>query len=237
MSFYLSFLSTNWWMFLLAAAVAYLLGSINTAVLVTKIVTKGKYDIRNMGSGNAGFTNVLRSVGKVPAIITIVCDALKCVIAVLIGGFIFSFAASDNQVLTNEFINCGKYIAGIFCIIGHSYPVYFHFKGGKGVVTAAALIATEDWRVFVGVIAVFLIVFAITKIISASSITAAIVYAPFTFLATFIFDFINGGYSIGYVILSSVASLIIAIFVIVKHKENIGRLMRGEEKKITAKKK
>lgn len=79
-------LANCWWMILLSALIAYLLGSINTAVLVTGIVTKGKKDIRQMGSGNAGFTNVLRSVGKVPAIITIVCDALKCIIAVLIGG-------------------------------------------------------------------------------------------------------------------------------------------------------
>lgn len=82
-----------------------------------------------MGSGNAGFTNVLRSVGKVPAIITIVCDALKCIIAVLIGGFIFSFASvafqGESPIFINELINCGKYVAGIFCILGHSYPVYF----------------------------------------------------------------------------------------------------------------
>jgi glycerol-3-phosphate acyltransferase PlsY len=235
MSFYISFLTENWWRFLLAALIAYLLGSINTAVLVTRIVTKGKKDIREMGSGNAGFTNVLRSVGKVPAIFTIVCDALKCVVAVLIGGLIFSFISADTQILSNEFINCGKYIAGIFCILGHSYPVYFHFKGGKGVVTAAALIAVEDWRVFIAVIATFLIVFLITKIISASSLTAAALYAPFTFVVTFFFDY-NAGYSLTYVILSTLAALIIGVFVIVKHKENIGRLIRGEEKKITAKK-
>lgn len=236
MFFYLSFLGENWWRFLLAALIAYLLGSINTAVLVTKIVTKGKKDIREMGSGNAGFTNVLRSVGKVPAIITIVCDALKCIVAVLIGALIFSFVNSDSQILSNEFINCGKYVAGIFCILGHSYPVYFHFKGGKGVVTAAALIAIEDWRVFICVIATFLIVFAITKIISAASITAAILYAPYTFGMTFIFDYLNSGYSIAYVILSTAAALIIGVFVIVKHKANIVRLIHGEEKKITAKK-
>ena len=129
-------LANCWWMILLSALIAYLLGSINTAVLVTGIVTKGKKDIRQMGSGNAGFTNVLRSVGKVPAIITIVCDALKCIIAVLIGGFIFSFASvafqGESPIFINELINCGKYVAGIFCILGHSYPVYFHFKGGKG---------------------------------------------------------------------------------------------------------
>ncbi|HCI59383.1 glycerol-3-phosphate 1-O-acyltransferase PlsY [uncultured Ruminococcus sp.] len=237
MDFYLSFLADNWWRFLITALAAYLLGSINTAVMVTGIVTKGKKDIRQMGSGNAGFTNVLRSVGKVPAIVTIVCDALKCVVAVLLGGFIFSFIAADSQILSSEFVNCGKYIAGIFCILGHSYPVYFHFKGGKGVVTAAALMLTEDWRVFLCILATFLIIFLISKIISAASITCAVLYAPYTFVMTFVFDYLNGGgYSLAYVLLSTFAALIIGIFVVVKHKENIKRLLRGEEKKITSKK-
>ena len=237
MDFYLSFLADNWWRFLITALAAYLLGSINTAVMVTGIVTKGKKDIRQMGSGNAGFTNVLRSVGKVPAIVTIVCDALKCVVAVLLGGFIFSFIAADSQILSSEFVNCGKYIAGIFCILGHSYPVYFHFKGGKGVVTAAALMLTEDWRVFLCILATFLIIFLISKIISAASITCAVLYAPYTFVMTFVFDYLNGGgYSLAYVLLSTFAALVIGIFVVVKHKENIKRLLRGEEKKITSKK-
>ena len=237
MDFYLYFLADNWWRFLITALAAYLLGSINTAVMVTGIVTKGKKDIRQMGSGNAGFTNVLRSVGKVPAIVTIVCDALKCVVAVLLGGFIFSFIAADSQILSSEYVNCGKYIAGIFCILGHSYPVYFHFKGGKGVVTAAALMLTEDWRVFLCILATFLIIFLISKIISAASITCAVLYAPYTFVMTFVFDYLNGGgYSLAYVLLSTFAALIIGIFVVVKHKENIKRLLRGEEKKITSKK-
>ena len=234
---YTNFLAQNWYLILLAAVIAYLLGSINTAVIVTKIATKGKSDIREMGSKNAGFTNVLRSVGKVPAIVTIVCDALKCVVAVLLGGFIFSFIAADSQILSSEFVNCGKYIAGIFCILGHSYPVYFHFKGGKGVVTAAALMLTEDWRVFLCILATFLIIFLISKIISAASITCAVLYAPYTFVMTFIFDYLNGGgYSLAYVLLSTFAALIIGIFVVVKHKENIKRLLRCEEKKITSKK-
>ena len=189
-------LANCWWMILLSALIAYLLGSINTAVLVTGIVTKGKKDIRQMGSGNAGFTNVLRSVGKVPAIITIVCDALKCII-----------------------------------------PVYFHFKGGKGVVTAAALMLTEDWRVFIAIIVTFLIIFLCSKIISLASVLCAILYAPYTFAMTFIFDFIiYKDYSLTYVIFSTAAALLIGVFVLVKHKENIKRLLKGEEKKITAKK-
>ena len=237
MDFYLTFFVENWWRFLLAAISAYLLGSINTAIVVTKIVTKGKQDIRQLGSGNAGFTNVLRSIGKVPAIITIVSDALKCITAVLIGGFIFSSISADTQMLQGEFINCGKYVAGIFCILGHSYPVYFHFKGGKGVVAAAALMATEDWRVFILIITTFLILFFATKIISLSSIICSGLYPIYTFLITFIFDYLNSDYSVSYVVLSTLATLIIGVFVIVKHKSNIGRLIRGEEKKITAKKK
>ncbi|MBQ7743981.1 MAG: glycerol-3-phosphate acyltransferase, partial [Ruminococcus sp.] len=170
-------LANYWWCYLLTAVIAYLLGSINPAVIITKIWTKGKLDIRTVGSGNAGFTNVLRAVGKVPAVITLICDALKCVAAVLIGGLIFTYVANDVSAICsdnpNEIINIGKYVAGIFCIVGHSFPLYFHFKGGKGVVSAAALMLTEDWRVFLLVLATFLIIFIISKIISLGSIISA----------------------------------------------------------------
>lgn len=235
---------TYWWVWLLTAVIAYLIGSVNPAVIVTKIWTKGKKDIRDMGSGNAGFTNVLRSVGKVPAIITIVCDALKCVAAVLLGGLFFSLMLSNHygtqdSVLNLQLVNLGKYIAGIFCILGHSFPLYFHFKGGKGVVSAAALMLTEDWRVFLMVLGTFLILFLITKIISVGSIAGALLYGPYTFLATFVLDRLQYGNdlpSMAYVIISTVSALIIGTFVTIKHKDNIKRLLRGEEKKIHAKK-
>ena len=248
MDTYLSEITTllpiYWWVFLGTAVIAYLLGSINPAVIVTRVWTKGKKDIRDMGSGNAGFTNVLRSVGKVPAIITIVCDALKCVAAVLLGGLFFSLMLSNHygtqdSVLNLQLVNLGKYIAGIFCILGHSFPLYFHFKGGKGVVSAAALMLTEDWRVFLMILATFLILFLISKIISLGSIAGAVLYGPYTFIATFLFDRLVYGDnlpSIAYVVISTAAALIIGIFVTIKHKDNIGRLIRGEEKKIKAKK-
>ena len=217
MDTYLSEITTllpiYWWVFLGTAVIAYLLGSINPAVIVTRVWTKGKKDIRDMGSGNAGFTNVLRSVGKVPAIITIVCDALKCVAAVLLGGLFFSLMLSNHygtqdSVLNLQLVNLGKYIAGIFCILGHSFPLYFHFKGGKGVVSAAALMLTEDWRVFLMILGTFLILFLITKIISVGSIAGAVLYGPYTFLATFLFDYqLGSGFYLSYVILSTAAAL------------------------------
>ena len=219
MDFYLSFLADNWWRFLITALAAYLLGSINTAVMVTRIVTKGKKDIRQLGSGNAGFTNVLRSVGKVPAIITIVSDALKCVIAVILGGIVFSFIGTESQVLSNEFVNCGKYIAGIFCIIGHSYPVYFHFKGGKGVATGLGVLVFLMPKVAGTVFLVWLVLVLLTRYVSLGSIVAAIL----TPVAAWYYS-----YPVAYTILGAIAGF----FVVLRHKENIGRLLSGTESKI-----
>ena len=221
-------LANCWWMILLSALIAYLLGSINTAVLVTGIVTKGKKDIRQMGSGNAGFTNVLRSVGKVPAIITIVCDALKCIIAVLIGGFIFSFASvafqGESPVFINELINCGKYVAGIFCILGHSYPVYFHFKGGKGVLVGAVMLAFFDWRVFVIAFALFILSVVLTKWISLGSILGAVSFPITTWL--FYRDPVLTAMAFG-----------MAAAVVFMHRSNIGRILHGTENKFSFKSK
>ena len=221
----------NWYFILSAVIIAYLLGSINTAVIVTKIVTKGKKDIREMGSGNAGFTNVLRSVGKVPAIFTIVCDALKAIIAVYVGGLLFSFMSVGDFSIENV-AKIGMYISGFACIIGHSYPIYFHFKGGKGIVTAAGMMLVLDWRVFLLILGTFLIVFICSKIISLSSLVSAVLFGFYTFILAY---FVDHSSSL-YIIFCTIAAFGIGVFVIIKHKDNIKRLMRGEEKKITAKK-
>lgn len=222
---------SNWYFILGNIIIAYLLGSINTAVIVTKIVTKGKKDIREMGSGNAGFTNVLRTVGKVPAIFTIVCDALKAIIAVYIGGLLFSFMNVGDFSVDNV-VKIGMYIAGFLCIIGHSYPIYFHFKGGKGIVTAAGMMLVLDWRVFLMILGTFLIVFVFSKIISLSSLVSAALFGFYTFILACFVDHS----SVLYITLCTIAAFGIGVFVIIKHKENIKRLVRGEEKKITAKK-
>ena len=234
--------TANWYWVLFVAVAAYLIGSINPAVIVTKVVTKGKSDIRQMGSGNAGFTNVLRSVGKVPAIITIVCDALKCIAAVFFGYFVFLIFVVPALPIKDEwfvrcFLNCVKYNAGVFCIVGHAFPIYFHFKGGKGIVTAAALMLATDWRAFLIILGTFLIVFIISKIISLGSIAGSIIYGPAVFFVTFVFDNLMTAPCLWYVLIATVCGCIIGGFALAMHRENIKRLIRGEEKKIHAAKK
>lgn len=240
MNSFINFLGNGWWQIILTAVVAYLLGSINFAIIITKIVDK-KNDIREMGSGNAGFTNVLRSVGKGPAVFTIVFDFLKAIIAVIIGGLLFSTIVSSNSAQGEEFVAYGKYFAGLCCIAGHMFPVYFGFKGGKGVVTTAALMAVADWRIFLVMLGIFGIAFICSKIISLGSLLCAFSYPIATFLFLYFVDYrISLGtenvHSFSYVIISSVFTLFIGLCVIIKHKSNIQRLLNGTEKKITAKK-
>ncbi len=221
---------------IITAVIAYLFGSISFAVIFTKM--SSKKDIREMGSGNAGFTNVLRSVGVAPAVFTLLFDFLKGVIAGFVGSWLFSVFHVDHiSNFNEEMMVYGGFIGGVFAIIGHMYPIYFGFKGGKGIVTAAAMMAVTDWRVFLMIVATFLIVFFISKIISLASITCAALYGVYTFIITFFFEYKTGDFPLRFVLICSFFALFLGVFVIVKHKENIKRLLKGEEKKITAKKK
>lgn len=216
------------------AVAGYLLGSINWSIILTWFF-KNKEDIREYGSGNAGMTNVLRSVGKLPAVLTFVGDFLKCVAAVLLSqGFVLWLAPGGE-----ELFDVARYVAGVACVLGHIFPVYYGFRGGKGVVTSAAMIALTDWRVFLLVLLTFIIVFAAKRIVSLASVACAALYPVFTFLFLFLAEFSgsplqhHGDHSLGYVLFATAASLFIGLTVLIKHKSNIGRLLRGEEKPIS----
>ncbi len=239
---YLTLLSNGWLQLVLTAVIAYLLGSVSFSIIITRIVDNHA-DIRTMGSGNAGFTNVLRSVGKAPAVLTILFDFLKGVISVIIGWLLFSTiqTVDGGSVLQSEIISYGKYIGGMCCMLGHIFPIFFGFRGGKGVVTVAAMLAVADWRIFLATIITFGLIFLFTRIISKASVIGAILLPVYTFLVTYFLDYLpsqgtDSRHTAVYVIVATVCMALVGITVVVKHKENIKRILNGTEKKISAKK-
>lgn len=230
MADFVNFLSGNYAHIIFICLIGYLLGSVNISIILTKAL--GMTDIRKMGSGNAGFTNVLRTVGIKQAIVTFIGDFLKAVIAIAVAWLIMSTATDKN-----EYIVLSRYICGLFCVIGHMFPIYFGFRGGKGVVTSAAVILMCDWKVFLIVLSVFLVVFMFSKIISLSSLSAAVGFFVASFCVNYFALYLNNNCSFMFVVTSTVMSFLIALLVIVKHKDNIIRLKNGQEKKITPKKK
>ena len=217
----------------LTAVAGYLLGSINWSIILTWFF-KDKEDIRKYGSGNAGMTNVLRTVGKGPAALTFVGDFLKCVAALLLSQAFALWLAPGS----GEFFDVARYVAGVACVLGHIFPVYYGFRGGKGVVTSAAMIALTDWRVFLLVLLTFVLVFAARRIVSLASVACAALYPVFTFLFLYLVEFSgsplqnHGDHSLAYLLFATAASLFIGGTVLVKHRANIGRLRRGEEKPV-----
>lgn len=220
--------------------VGYLLGGINWAIILTRIFQRK--DIRDEGSGNAGMTNVLRSVGKLPALLTFVGDFLKNVAAVLLGQLFMYLALTHWTTLASsvyvspELLYVAKYLAGAACVVGHIFPIYYGFRGGKGIVAAAAMIALTDWRVFLVILATFGVMFLWKKIISLASVTCAALYPVYAFLMVFFLDYAKGIHSLGYLVFVTGTAAFIGGLVLFMHRANIGRLMRGEEKPIIGKK-
>lgn len=200
------------------ALLGYLLGSISFAVIVSR-VGFGQ-DVREHGSHSAGMTNVLRVYGKKAAVFTLLGDFSKGIAAVLLARVlcgVLSVTAFD-----------GAYIAGLGAILGHLYPLYFHFRGGKGILTAIGIIAVIDPVVFVGLIAVCVPIMFITKIVSIGSLTGAVLFPIFTVVA----GYFRGGVQIWNVWYS----LLIAVLVVWMHRANIKRLKNGTENKFGSKK-
>ena len=198
------------WLFagyLACAVVAYLLGSVNTAVVVSRLVYKK--DVRTLGSGNAGMTNMFRVFGRKAGVLTLIGDSLKALLSVLIAALIVGR------------IYGGPAVAGFFCVTGHVFPLYYGFRGGKGVLVSAITILFIDPVVFLVVMGIFALMFFATHYVSLASITAAALY-----------PLVSSAYSAANKwIVNVVFSLGLAIFVIVMHKDNIRRLMDGTETK------
>lgn len=200
---------------LLCALIGYFFGSFNFALILSKKMYNE--DIRNYGSKNAGTTNMMRTYGKKAALLTILGDILKAVAAVAIGCFAMG-------------INFGGYLTGLFCVIGHVFPAYYGFKGGKGVATAAAVILMLNPFVFFCVIGVFVITVLLSRYVSLGSVLAAAVFPLLTY--TTLFSPENTLPHRGFAFLFS---FVMAVIVIVRHKENLSRLAHGTESKFSFK--
>lgn len=196
----------------ISAVVAYLIGSVNSSILISRIVS-GK-DIRESGSGNAGATNMLRTMGKKYAVITLVIDILKGVVAVLIAKLAAKYGG----------IEWGVYAAGALVCIGHCYPVFFGFKGGKGVATGLGVLLMWDWQTALIVLVIAILLMAITRYVSLGSITAAVIFAVIEIIK------LKGS------VAESICVIVVAALLIWKHRANIDRLIHGKENKLGSKK-
>lgn len=190
---------------ILSAAIAYFFGSLNFAIIFSFLFKK--QDIRLHGSKNAGMTNMIRVYGSLLGIPVLLCDFFKSVIAIYLCNFLFSNVKDYNLY--------GSLIAGLFVIIGHLYPLYFNFKGGKGVASSAGVIFTQDIRLFIFVVSVFLIILLLKRIVAIASVSAAISYPISTLI--FFKDY-----------LLVVFSLIVTGLVIYSHRSNIKKLIKKQ---------
>ncbi|MGI9417033.1 MAG: glycerol-3-phosphate 1-O-acyltransferase PlsY [Geminicoccaceae bacterium] len=191
-----------WWPFVLGFAISYLIGSIPFGLILTKL--SGAGDLRAIGSGNIGATNVLRTGRKSLALATLVLDTLKGALPVWIGGIF----GPDMAV-----------VAGLGAVVGHCFPVWLKFNGGKGVATAAGVILSMTPLAGLLALAIFLVIVTLTRYVSLGSILAAISAVPIAYL-------------LGH-IQPAELFLLIALIIIVKHQANIRRLLRGEESKVS----
>lgn len=203
--------------FVLCCAVAYLIGSVNFGVLLSKKMYGA--DVRTQGSGNAGATNMLRSFGAKAGVLTLLGDAAKGYIAVMLARCLLGSA-------------CG-YVAALFAILGHAFPIYFHFKGGKGVAVSLGSVLALNWVTAIMLVIIFVLVAATTKYVSLGSMTAA---AFFPIITDRIKGFVIRGAGQMPMIAPFIAFLIGALIVWL-HRSNLKRLFNKTEPKIELHKK
>ena len=208
--------------YIIVAIIAYLIGSINFSVILSKKMAG--FDVREKGSGNAGTTNMLRSVGKKAAALTLLCDVLKGVISIGIAWIVGKIANDvDNALLVQ--------IAGILVVVGHTYPIFFGFKGGKGVATSLGVLLMTNWQIGLICLTFAIVIMALSRKVSLGSIGAAILFPVLTIFTNSHFIVEANGFKY------LVYSLILAAIVVFNHRENIKRLLNGTENTLSFKKK
>lgn len=200
---------------------AYLLGSLPPGYWAGRLL-KG-IDIREHGSGSTGATNVLRTVGKVPALVVLLVDVLKGAIAIAAVDFFYTLASTQAlvplTVNTTNWLPWVATLAGMAALLGHSKSVFLNFTGGKSVATSLGVLLAINWVVGLGTLAVFALVLAISRIVSLSSIVGAIAVSALMLLTHQPFPYLLFG-------------LVGGLYVIVRHRSNLQRLLAGSEPRL-----
>ena len=209
--------------YIIVSIIAYLLGSISFSVIISKKMAG--FDVREKGSGNAGTTNMLRSVGKKAAAITLICDILKGVISIVIAIIVGNIAKNLDRELLLQ-------IAGIAVVLGHTFPIFFGFKGGKGVATSLGVLLISNWQIGLICLVFAVVLMALTRMVSLGSCAAAVLFPVLTLFINQHYTVLTDGKS-GRVYF--VYSVILAIIVLYNHRSNIKRILNGTENKLSFK--
>ncbi len=209
--------------YVIIAILAYAIGSINFSVIISRKMAG--FDVREKGSGNAGSTNVLRTVGKKAALITLVCDILKGVVAILLALLVSVFAKEASAAILVE-------AAALAVVIGHTYPIFFEFRGGKGVATSLGIILVINWQIGLICLIFALSIMTIARMVSLGSISAAVLFA---ILTIFTRDHYIGGIEFDFSFV--IFGILLAAIVIFNHRSNLKRIIAGTENKLSFKKK
>lgn len=205
--------------YILMAVIAYAIGSVNLSIILSKKIAG--FDVREKGSGNAGTTNMLRSVGKGAAALTLVLDILKGIVAILIAKYLIgNIVEGINVAILVQ-------IAGFFVVLGHTFPMFFGFKGGKGVATALGVLLMSNPLIGVICLVFALAVMALTRMVSLGSIMAAVLFPVLTIFITE--NYIANGYN--YIIFG----IAMAVLVIFNHRSNLKRIYNGTENRLSFK--
>lgn len=200
----------SWLISIICAVVAYLIGSLNGGIMVTQLLNNA--DIRESGSGNAGFTNVKRVYGAKSAAIVCIVDIVKTIIACGVGGFVINYFTQSSYI-------AGALLCGLFAQLGHIFPIYYGFKGGKGFICGMTTIFMADPLIFLVALAVLFAVTLISKYVSLGSLCATLSYA----VAFVLFHTED--------VTAYLIAIALAVVVFISHRENIKRLINKTERK------
>ena len=227
------------WQLIVIAMVGYLIGSVNLSIILSKLMGKG--DIREQGSGNAGTTNTLRVLGKGPAALVLIFDICKAVIAILLAKGIFAISGVEMYstwtggtgevalpaLSFNLTYELGILLAALGAILGHNYPIYYGFKGGKGIATSLGALLMIEWQIGLVCLVFALVLMIASRMVSLGSICAALLYPILVWIMGSAF-----GTSAEARMIYIVFAILVAALALYRHRANVTRLLNGTENKL-----